>query len=68
MELETIRPGDVVIIDEFGMAPTRLVAPIFDRASEVNAKLVLIGDPRQLPEIGAGGLLSGLATRVPRSN
>ena len=27
MDLETIRPGDVVIIDEFGMAPTRLVAP-----------------------------------------
>ena len=65
MNLETIRPGDVVIIDEFGMAPTRLVAPIFDRAAEVNAKLVLVGDPRQLPEIGAGGLLSGLAARVP---
>ena len=65
MELETVRPGDVVIIDEFGMAPTRLVAPIFDRAAEVNAKLALVGDPRQLPEIGAGGLLSGLAARLP---
>ena len=65
IDLETIRPGDVVIIDEFGMAPTRLVAPIFDRAAEVSAKLVLVGDPRQLPEIGAGGLLSGLAARVP---
>ncbi len=65
MELETIRPGDVVIIDEFGMAPTRLVAPIFDRATQVDAKLVLVGDPRQLPEIGAGGLLSGLAARLP---
>jgi ATP-dependent exoDNAse (exonuclease V) alpha subunit len=65
IDLETIRPGDVVIIDEFGMAPTRLVAPIFDRANEVNAKLVLVGDPRQLPEIGAGGLLAGLAARVP---
>ena len=65
IDLETIRLGDVVIIDEFGMAPTRLVAPIFDRAAEVNAKLVLVGDPRQLPEIGAGGLLSGLAARVP---
>ncbi len=65
IDLATIQPGDVVIIDEFGMAPTRLVAPIFDRAAEVNAKLVLVGDPRQLPEIGAGGLLSGLASRVP---
>ena len=64
VELPTIGPGDVVIIDEFGMAPTRLVAPIFDRAAEVNAKLVLVGDPRQLPEIGAGGLLSGLAARL----
>lgn len=65
IDLETIRPGDVVIIDEFGMAPTRLVVPIFDRADEVNAKLVLVGDPRQLPEIGAGGLLSALAARLP---
>ncbi len=65
VDLETIRPGDVVIIDEFGMAPTRLVAPIFDRAAEVDAKLVLVGDPRQLPEIGAGGLLSGLGARLP---
>lgn len=65
IDLDALKPGDVVIIDEFGMAPTRLVAPIFDRASEVNGKLVLVGDPRQLPEIGAGGLLSGLAARLP---
>ena len=65
IDLETIRPGDVMIVDEFGMAPTRLVAPIFDRAAEVNAKPVLVCDPRPLPEIGAGGLLSGLVARVP---
>ncbi len=27
IDLETVRPGDVVIIGEFGMAPNRLVAP-----------------------------------------
>ncbi len=48
IDLETIRPGDVVII-ELCRAGTRLVAPIFDRAAKVNAKLALGGDPRQLP-------------------
>lgn len=65
MDVTVINRGDVVVIDEFGMAPTRLVAPIFDRAAEVGAKLVLVGDPRQLPEIGAGGLLAGLTARLP---
>ena len=35
VDVTVINRGDVVVIDEFGMAPTRLVAPIFDRAADV---------------------------------
>jgi len=54
----------VVVIDEAGMAGTRLLAPILDAAAHAGAKVVLVGDPHQLPEIDAGGLLAGLAYRL----
>jgi len=54
----------VLIIDEAGMAGTRTLAPLFDAANRAGAKVVLVGDPRQLPEIDAGGLLAGLARRL----
>jgi ATP-dependent exoDNAse (exonuclease V) alpha subunit len=54
----------VVVIDEAGMAGTRTLAPILDAANQAGAKVVLVGDPRQLPEIDAGGLLACLARRI----
>ena len=54
----------VVVIDEAGMAGTRSLAPILDAADQAGAKVVLVGDPRQLPEIDAGGVLVGLAKRL----
>ncbi len=54
----------VVVIDEAGMVGTRLLARLLDHAHTADAKVVLVGDPRQLPEIDAGGLLRGLAGRV----
>ncbi len=54
----------VLVIDEAGMAGTRTLAPILDAADQAGAKVVLVGDPRQLPEIDAGGLLSGLGRRL----
>lgn len=53
----------VVVIDEAGMAGTRNLAPILHAADEAGAKVVLVGDPHQLPEIDAGGVLTGLARR-----
>lgn len=53
-------PGVVLAIDEAGMAGTRQLAPILDAAEQAGAKVVLIGDPRQLPEIEAGGMLAAL--------
>ncbi len=54
----------VVVIDESGMAGTRNLAPIVDAADEAGAIVVLVGDPHQLPEIDAGGVLSGLSERL----
>ncbi|MEO8697795.1 MAG: AAA family ATPase, partial [Acidimicrobiales bacterium] len=55
---------DILVIDEAGMAGTRQLAPILDAAAVVGAKVVLVGDYHQLPEIEAGGLLRGLAARI----
>ncbi|MEO8698311.1 MAG: MobF family relaxase, partial [Acidimicrobiales bacterium] len=56
---------DVLVIDEAGMAGTRQLTPILDAAAAGGAKVVLVGDYHQLPEIEAGGLLRGLAARIP---
>jgi conjugative relaxase-like TrwC/TraI family protein len=55
----------VVVVDEAAMAGTRLLVPILDAANAASAKVVLVGDPRQLNAIGAGGLLAGLERRLP---
>ena len=47
------------------MVPTRELAEIVEHVQRAEAKLVLVGDHRQLPELGAGGAFRGLLTRVP---
>jgi conjugative relaxase-like TrwC/TraI family protein len=60
-----LQAGTVLVVDEAGMVGTRLLAQLLDHAAVANAKVVLVGDPRQLPEIDAGGLLRGLGRRIP---
>ena len=55
---------DVVIVDEAGMVGTRDLAKVVDLADESGAKVILVGDPRQLPEIEAGGAYGNLARRL----
>jgi conjugative relaxase-like TrwC/TraI family protein len=55
--------GCVLLVDEAGMAETRVLAPVLDLVERVNGKVVLIGDPQQLPAVGAGGLLAGIVER-----
>ena len=55
----------VLIIDEAGTAGTRDLAAILDEVDRCGAKVVLVGDPKQLPEITAGGLFAGLIARQP---
>ncbi len=51
----------VLVVDETGMVGTRMLARLLDLAAASSAKVVLVGDHRQLPEIQAGGAFAGLA-------
>ena len=53
----------LVVVDEAGMAETRILAPLLERVEQAQAKIVLIGDPSQLPAVGAGGLFTGIVER-----
>lgn len=53
----------LVVVDEAGMAETRILAPLLERVEQARGKIVLIGDPCQLPAVGAGGLLAGIVER-----
>jgi ATP-dependent exoDNAse (exonuclease V) alpha subunit len=50
--------GSVLVVDEAGMAETRILAPLLACIEEAEGKAVLVGDPRQLPSVGAGGLFA----------
>jgi len=52
-----------LVIDEAGMVGTRQLAELLDHADRAQAKVVLVGDHHQLPEIQAGGVFRGLVTR-----
>ena len=56
--------GSVLIVDEAGMVGTRTLAVLAEHAERAGAKLVLVGDDKQLPEIDAGGAFRGLAHRL----
>lgn len=49
-------PGDMIIIDEASMLDTSLACSL-TRAIRPGSKLVLLGDDKQLPSIGAGNVL-----------
>jgi ATP-dependent exoDNAse (exonuclease V) alpha subunit len=56
--------GGVLVVDEAGMVGTRDLAALAEAAEHAEAKLVLVGDGRQLPEIEAGGAFRALADQV----
>lgn len=56
--------GSVVILDEAGMAPTRLTEQLLDAAREAGAKVVAIGDSGQLPSVEAGGWMRQVGAQV----
>ncbi|BCR81699.1 MobF family relaxase [Arachnia rubra] len=55
-----IQPGDVVVVDEAGMASATDLAAITRTARNNGAFVRLVGDDRQLQAIGAGGALKML--------
>ena len=56
--------GGVLLVDEAGMIGTHQLLKLLQTADRRECKIVLIGDPAQLPEIEAGGAFAAL-TRHP---
>jgi ATP-dependent exoDNAse (exonuclease V) alpha subunit len=54
-----------VYVDETGMGDTARLAPLVAAVDERGGRLVAIGDHRQLPAIGPGGMFEHAAERVP---
>ena len=61
-----LRRGGIVVLDEAGIVDTRKLCALFTHAGRSRTAVVLVGDPRQLPEIEAGGLFTRL-TQNPRT-
>lgn len=57
----TLNARTVLVIDEAGMVGTRQLARILEHSARAGSKVVLVGDPHQLPEIDAGGAFAALA-------
>ena len=56
--------GTVLMVDEAGMAETRTLAPVLDLVERAEGRAILVGDPHQLPPVGAGGLFTALCERL----
>lgn len=61
---ELLTPRHVLVIDEAGMVGTRQLAAILEQADARGAKVVLVGDSRQLQAIEAGAPFRVLAHHV----
>ena len=54
----------VVVLDEAGMVGTNGMARLLEEAARVNAKVVMVGEARQLQPIEAGGPFASIAKRI----
>lgn len=64
---KTFTARTVVVVDEAGMVGTRQMARLIDEVSKAGAKLVLVGDERQLQPIEHGAPFKAIGDRVGRS-
>src|SRR6266536_5902212 len=53
----------LVVVDEAGMADTRTLTRVLFQVEHAEGKAVLVGDPAQLPAVGAGGLYAAIVER-----
>ena len=60
---DTLTARDVLVIDEAGMVGTRQLERVLSHAAEAGAKVVLLGDPRQLQSIEAGAAFRSIFER-----
>ncbi len=54
----------VLVVDEAGMVPTPQMKQLIESAARAKAKIVLVGDEKQLQAIGQGGAFSSIARRL----
>jgi conjugative relaxase-like TrwC/TraI family protein len=54
----------LLVVDEAGMAETRVLTPALRLVEAGEGKAVLLGDPAQLPAVGAGALYATLCERL----
>jgi ATP-dependent exoDNAse (exonuclease V) alpha subunit len=64
---EQLDPQTVLVIDEAGMVGSRKLTRLLDHTHQAQAKVVLVGDDRQLAPIDAGGGFRALRLRLGAS-
>jgi hypothetical protein len=64
---ETLSGRTVLVVDEAGMLGSRKLGRLLERAERARAKVVLVGDDRQLAPIDAGGGFRALRLRLGAS-
>ena len=57
--------GSTVLVDEAGMASTEDLDRLVDLANRRRWRLVLVGDPEQLPAVGRGGMFASWCDTLP---
>jgi Ti-type conjugative transfer relaxase TraA len=62
---DVLTSQDILVIDEAGMVGVRQMERLLSQAAEVQAKVVLVGDPQQLQAIEAGAAFRAIAERTP---
>ncbi|MGW6412182.1 MobF family relaxase [Streptomyces vinaceus] len=60
-----LQAGDLVVLDEAGMASTDHIARVSQLCEDAGAKLILIGDQEQLQAVEAGGLFRTMVEDGP---
>lgn len=63
--IDMLGPGDIVVVDEAGMADTDSLRQIEAHVARAGARWVWAGDHRQLAAIGAGGMMASLTNAAP---
>jgi conjugative relaxase-like TrwC/TraI family protein len=64
---EQLDPWTVLVVDEAGMLGSRNLTRLLEHAQQAQAKVVLVGDDRQLAPIDAGGGFRALRLRLGAS-
>jgi conjugative relaxase-like TrwC/TraI family protein len=64
---EQLDPRTVLVVDEAGMVGSRKLGRLLEHAQQAQAKVVLVGDDRQLAAIDAGGGFRALRLRLGAS-